>query len=274
MKRPSTNRRSNGRVSAEQGKTLQTTTEKVANKATDFSTVNDTKYPSVQAVRNYVRDIGLDTPITELNNHSLREVFEGEYAVLGVGKNLFDGDFTNQTVGLTFIRLSATQFKIERIGGDTGIDTVNLFPNIKFLPATQYTFSGSHFEIDDSKNLRFNIRYTDGTNTVFVSPDTVDTAFSLTSTAGKTISLITYTYSSPGGITTYTNFQLEQGTVATTYEPYRSTLNNDLPPFVHWFGLEDLGIDTLTVEQMDYWYGVYDAIKKRFDNLRFLKHTL
>ena len=40
--------------------------ELLANKAIDFSVVNDTKYPTTKAVRNYVRDIGLDTPIDEL----------------------------------------------------------------------------------------------------------------------------------------------------------------------------------------------------------------
>jgi hypothetical protein len=32
------------------------TPENVANKATDFSTVNNTKYPSVQAVKNQIED--------------------------------------------------------------------------------------------------------------------------------------------------------------------------------------------------------------------------
>ena len=37
-----------------------------------------------------IKDIGLDTPMATLENQTLREVFEGENSVLGVGKNLFD----------------------------------------------------------------------------------------------------------------------------------------------------------------------------------------
>lgn len=180
------------------------------------------------------------TPTTHVENTEIKSV----------GKNLFDGVFTSQTVGLKFTRLSATQFKIERTG-DTGIDTVNLFPNIKFLPATQYTFSGNHYEVDDSRNLRFNIIYTDGTNTVFGFPNTVDTSYSVTSTAGKTISLITYTYSSAGGITIYSNFQLELGTVETTYEPY----NTETQKFNH--GALRSTIDKTVYDKIRYENGAY-----------------
>ena len=60
-------------LSAEQGKLLQDTKEALANKAIDFSVVNDTKYPTTKAVSERL----LNLPIAELNNHTLREVFEG-----------------------------------------------------------------------------------------------------------------------------------------------------------------------------------------------------
>jgi len=45
--------------------------EVLTNKATDFSVVNDTKYPTTKAVAERL----LNLPITELNNHTLREVY-------------------------------------------------------------------------------------------------------------------------------------------------------------------------------------------------------
>ena len=47
------------------------TKEALSNKATDFSVVDDTKYPTTKAVSERL----LNLPIAELNNHTLREVF-------------------------------------------------------------------------------------------------------------------------------------------------------------------------------------------------------
>lgn len=52
---------------------LDATFEVLANKAIDFSVINDTKYLSIKGVAEML----LNLPITELNNHTLREVFEG-----------------------------------------------------------------------------------------------------------------------------------------------------------------------------------------------------
>lgn len=139
-----------------------------------------------------------------------------------VGKNLFDGKFTSQTVGLTYTRLSENQFTVKATSS-TGLGTISLFPNIKWKALTQYRFSGSIYEDVEDGNVRLTIYYTDGTTSTIAIPTVTNTAFNETSTVSKTISFISYTYSTLNRTTTYTNFMIEQGTVSTTYEPYVST---------------------------------------------------
>jgi hypothetical protein len=140
--------------------------------------------------------------------------------VKGVGKNLFDG-VVKSGVNVTATYISPTEFELRRLGTNAYID--NHF-NTKFKPNTQYTFSGSHIQTVSGENLRLAIVYTDGTVTNFGAPPTTVATFTLTSTAGKSISYISNVYSgSATGKTIYTNLQIEANTTATTYEPYRST---------------------------------------------------
>ncbi len=135
-----------------------------------------------------------------------------------VGKNLFNiQDLTNGTNNV-FTLLSSTQFKLYNTGG--AVNSFNILPKIKFEELAQYTLSGSLYETNDAKNARLVVIYTDGTSSNIATPSTIDTVFSLTTTAGKTVSYISVNYSNSGGNTIYTNFQLEVGTTATTYEPF------------------------------------------------------
>ena len=65
-----------------------------ANKAIDFSVVDDTKYPTTKAVSERL----LNLPIAELNNHTLREVFEdGNYLL---DKNVINGTYYSNSGGV------------------------------------------------------------------------------------------------------------------------------------------------------------------------------
>lgn len=239
-------------LSAEQGKTLQTTTEKVANKATDFSTVNDTKYPSVQAVRNYVRDIGLDTPIAELNNYSLREVFE-----IPINTN---SDFN----GIT--GYSSNNSSISESSGvitNTGDGTSNL-PRFNQSTNNAYSNGKKYYTIIRARVTNINA------TSLFVR-------FGVTGMTAVQSSIVTNpiinTWYEQGVISTMTSGG--SGNVQVFYGHgyvLAGTANGAVAEFdfAKTYDLTSLGIDTLTVEQMDYWYGVYEAIKNGSTTYGFL----
>ena len=205
-------------LSAEQGKTLQTTKEAVANKATDFSTINDTKYPSVQAVRNYVRDIGLDTPIAELNNHSLREVFEE-------GQLINNPDFTSSDITWWITRLNVT------VSGGKAL-FVNASGEDSYLVKNGLLVSGNNYYIVTNANNISNTIRIDGLGTNNIQIPQGVTKQIRTATSKN----FTLTRTTPTGAT---NVELD---------------------YIYLYNLTSLGIDSLTTSQMDYWYGVYEAL--------------
>jgi len=158
----------------------------------------------------WVQDGTLPHAVQSLTNATIKSV----------GKNLFDGVFTTENVGLEYNSLASNSFSITSVI-PVGLRTINLFPNLNFKPNTQYTFSGTAFE-DIDKNLRLQIEYTDDTTDYILIPAFVETSFTRTSALGKTISHIGFDYSSLGSTTTFNNFQVELGTTATAYEPYVS----------------------------------------------------
>ena len=90
-----------------------------------------------------------------------------------------------------------------------------------FKENTQYTFSAYIKQSSSSTNNRLMVEYTDGTTdtTFLYTQSTSEVYLSATSKSGKTISEVKWYYSS-SGTATFRNFQIEEGTVATEYEPY------------------------------------------------------
>ena len=147
-----------------------------------------------------------------------------DFELKSVGVNLYDDDFTTEgvgVVGLTYEYVYDDMFKITSVNPN-GQGTINLYPNITFKPLTVYTFSGYHYENYDNSNTRFYIKYTDGTSDILPTPTLLNTAFTLTSDIDKTISLISFTYDAYDGITTYTDFQIEEGDATTDFTLYNS----------------------------------------------------
>lgn len=94
--------------------------------------------------------------------------------------------------------------------------------NGKFKENTQYTLSTKGYGLngsDSRKNGQFIFEYSDGTSSALTIKGANPKDFSLTSTSGKTISDIKLTWGSESG-TYLKDLQLEEGTVATNYEPY------------------------------------------------------
>ena len=97
---------------------------------------------------------------------------------------------------------------------------------INFKSNTQYTLS-ANIESDSSLiGTVLGLRYTDGSFTYISKPNQT-----LTSDANKTIECIEFSFGAPGIEETWSNIQLEEGSVATSYEPFKSnilTVNKDV----------------------------------------------
>ena len=90
-----------------------------------------------------------------------------------------------------------------------------------FKENTQYTFSAYIKQSNSNTNIRLGIEYTDGTidSNFLLTQSTSEVYISTTSQSGKTISEVKW-YWGAAGTTTFRNLQIEEGTTATSYEPY------------------------------------------------------
>lgn len=98
--------------------------------------------------------------------------------------------------------------------------------NCKFKENTQYTLKFMVYSSVATGNARFTIRYTDGTvQSTGNWNTTTPIQISRTSLANKTIEYMYFDYGSGGSSINYIkNIQLEEGTIATEYEPYKNNI--------------------------------------------------
>ncbi|MEM0172968.1 MAG: hypothetical protein QXI16_00510 [Sulfolobaceae archaeon] len=198
---------------------LNTFTPTIPTGATHFVVVDYNNYKNL-------------VPKEELNNHTLREVFE-ESTIYGVGKNLFD----KSKVSLNS-EVNHLTGDIYTANNNSATDYILIKPNTQY-----YWYYGT---VTIGRFLAFydiNKQYISGLSGGAIISWTSPTNAYYVRTTIATVEL--------------DKGQLEQGTVATTYEPYKSSLNDDLPPFVYWYNLDTLGISSLTVQQMDSYYELY-----------------
>ena len=149
-----------------------------------------------------------------------------DHRIKSVGKNLFDpnGINTNGT-DLVVSDISSNSFSIEN-PTTTGQVTHDIAPSINFKENAQYNFSGTSIETVEAKNLRLIIVYTDGTEDNIFLPNTTETNFNTISDSEKTIARISFRMSQTGdGKTTIRNFQVEEGSSATTFESYQESIS-------------------------------------------------
>lgn len=101
-----------------------------------------------------------------------------------------------------------------------------------FEENTQYTFQ---FDIkkQTSNTPTFAIEYTDGTSTLIPNVTAINTwqHITLTSTAGKTIKYARANYTDGGTFIDLNTFMVEEGSTATSYEPYCGGISSPNPDF-------------------------------------------
>lgn len=193
---------------------LDATFEVLANKAIDFSTVNDTKYPTTKAVSERL----LNLPIAELNNHTLREVFEG-------GQLITNADFTSSDITWWSPRLNVTA---------SGGKALFVNPN-----------GGDSYLVKNGLLVNGNIYY------IVTNVNNISNTIRLDGLGVSNTQI-------PQGITkqirtaTSNNFTLTRNTAV-------GDTNVELD-YVYMYNLTSLGISSLTVAQMDYWFNVYQAL--------------
>jgi hypothetical protein len=200
----------------------------------DAATANGKVMEVKDAVAIDLTALGLDTLTKEqcdfMYDHyinGLQGVGSGK--IVSVGKNLFD-----KTSTVDKIIQQATSTYASRVV-EEGFDCLKFVGNnsysnkalgIKFKPNTQYTVKFTAKNNGTQGGL-FAFLYTDGSMTLLPISGALSssfTAYTVTSAPNKSVSDLTLSYNATG--TNYyrlDNFQLEEGTTATTYEPYQSS---------------------------------------------------
>ncbi len=138
-----------------------------------------------------------------------------------LNKNLFDGVFSTLSTSLVTEILDSNTFRLTNpSGGAAGVNSSNILPKIEFETNQRYTFSGNIYEVEESKNLRLTVKYTDGTTADIAIPTITESQFLFISAVDKIIDYISYSFSVSFGNTTIKNFMIEKGIIKTDYEPY------------------------------------------------------
>ena len=151
-------------------------------------------------------DIGqIRSEVAELNSNL--DVLQ--YSEVAGGKNLFNPKCL----------LNATYD--EKTYTITVSNNSNKALDMVFKKNTQYTFSAYIKQSSSSTNNRLTVTYTDGTsNAVFLyTQSTSEVYLSETSQSGKTIAEVKWNHGNTG-TATFRNFQIEESTTSTPYEPY------------------------------------------------------
>ena len=130
------------------------------------------------------------------------------------GKNLFDSSKLST--------LKDWEYNGNYYAGKQSNFRTLLINKDEFKLNTQYTINYDIY-VESGTNIRFQIFYTDGTvvYTPLYSNSEWENIIAITQ-AGKTVRYLQADYSSDG-IVRYKNFQLEEGSTATPYEPYYIT---------------------------------------------------
>jgi len=171
----------------------------------------------------------IDTSIAELNNHTLREVFDG-------GALAINGDFSNGTTGWTpnFVTINVNNNElintITSIGSANGV--YRTIPNV-VIGNTYYFKSDVYVKYNNNINLRL------GGQNQYILPVITNSwvTLSVKTTAITTEPPLIYHWTTPNYI------------IGDTFK-YRNILV---------INQTSLGISALTVSQMDYWFSVYQS---------------
>lgn len=172
----------------------------------------------------------LDTTITELNNHSLREVFED-------GNLMISPFSSNGNTGTISTNDGITTHTVTNIQSYAGISKTGLLN------------SGMN---GHSLYIRYEIKpFRNHTTVLYISNNTYSSGVSAISGQYNLIRLKHTINYNNNSFVFYDNGALTTSMSIGSVTSYRN---------IYVINLTSLGISSLTVSQMDYWYGVYQTI--------------
>lgn len=117
------------------------TYEATANKATDFSTINNTKFPTTQAVSNYITGLGYQT------------LLNAGYAITGVGGGLINVDTTKvPNYRQVDSMIDAAPAPVTSVNGYTGAVDVGLDDVLLVDGATTASIAARIFAVNNASN--------------------------------------------------------------------------------------------------------------------------
>ena len=180
----------------------------------------------------YHNDISINYPSTDTAYHPYSNICPivgvDKVNVVDTGKNIMDMNYLTAT-GITVTNGEAVGTS-SSFNAAFGQGAQGLKGKMIFKPNTQYTVSVQAYNEGNTSTtgngLWFIIYYTDETYTrvQFANTDTSYSLKTVTSSVNKTIDYIAISYGSSGSnIWHVKEFQVEQNTEATAYEPYNGT---------------------------------------------------
>lgn len=174
----------------------------------------------------------LDTPIVELNNHTLREVFES-------GNLVVNGDFSDGTTGWNILRGGIND-------GEYAYSS-NLSYDAGALQEINFEI-GTYYFVIKARNSSSNIAYADISNSIGSSITIDNTNMEYKSSFfDKSISEIRY--------------------ISLGYFTVIDTLGNIYFDEISLYNLTSFGISSLSQARMDYWFNVYQDLLKDIDRV-------
>jgi len=205
----------------------------------------------------------IEQPRYELGGHSLYDLFESDERVRATRKNLFgiNNPFSLSTVDSYFV--DGTSLTIIETGAAGG----GLKQTIKVKINTTYALSGT---ITNTLGTNGRIRITNSAGTYLTQFTGSIVLFSVRLVLGETDTITLDFQNGVDNVYTvvYTNIQLEQGTDATTYEPYKDnemvlaeTLAYTGWDWIHFTGLEYFGLEYMDYDDLNDFYRLYISYK-------------
>ena len=174
------------------------------------------------------------------NEKSSYEPYGYNIPVRTSGKNLFDVDNFISTfnqfkpAGYETTKTEFDGYECIKVFGAMRSEAQNVqYLKDKFKSNTQYTFTMDIYDVSGEtstlKGISGKINYTDGTTDLFTlvaREFDVWQPISVVSKENKSIDYISFTYGTGAAYSYIKNWQIEEGTTATEYEPYNATTYN------------------------------------------------
>lgn len=203
--------------------------------------------------------------IIDITDH-LADVDAINYKIYGnstqetrIGKNIFDIDSFVESAKSQAI--PGYEITYEELDGKEAVkvwgrSAQDIKYAVKFKANTQYSMSFDYYDVfyNNACGIAIRAKYDDGTaEYIFnfrVSGAEEWKRLEWTSAADKTLTSLTYTYSSGAAYTYISNWQIEEGSTVTDYEPYGAMPSKEFPSEIQSVG-------NLVIDKANKHYGRY-----------------